>query len=64
VHLIANLAGIVAPAATGFLVQWSGNFKSAFLLTGLIAALGAISVAIFVRSPKEQLSFEAEPARS
>jgi MFS family permease len=64
VHLIANLAGIVAPAATGFLVQWSGNFKSAFLLTGLIAALGAISVAIFVRSPKEQLSFEAEPVRS
>jgi MFS transporter, ACS family, hexuronate transporter len=62
VHFIANLAGIVAPAATGFLVQWSGNFKSAFLLTGAIAALGALSVAVFVRAPREQLAFEVEPA--
>jgi MFS transporter, ACS family, hexuronate transporter len=62
VHFIANLAGIAAPAATGFLVQWSGNFKSAFLLTGAIAALGALSVAVFVRAPREQLAFEAEPA--
>ncbi|CAN7665482.1 MFS transporter [Caballeronia sp. LjRoot34] len=58
VHFIANLAGIVAPALTGFLVQWSGNFKSAFLLTGVIAALGAILVAAFVRAPKRELQFE------
>ncbi|WP_176053171.1 MFS transporter [Paraburkholderia caribensis] len=58
IHLIANLAGIVAPALTGFLVQWSGNFKSAFLLTGIIAALGAILVAVCVRAPKRQIQFE------
>lgn len=58
VHFIANLAGIVAPALTGFLVQWSGNFKSAFLVTGVIAALGAILVAACVRAPKRQLQFE------
>ncbi|WP_020201524.1 MULTISPECIES: MFS transporter [Cupriavidus] len=58
IHFIANLAGIVAPALTGFLVQWSGNFKSAFLLTGLIAALGAILVAVCVRTPKRQPRFE------
>lgn len=59
IHFIANLAGIVAPALTGFLVQWSGNFRSAFLLTGIIAALGAILVAVCVRAPKRRLQFES-----
>lgn len=54
VHFIANLAGIVAPALTGFLVQWSGNFKSAFLLTGAIALLGALLVLVCVRTPKSE----------
>ncbi len=62
VHLIANLAGIVAPTATGFLVKWSGNFTSAFLLTGAIAALGALAVLIFVRAPKHALAYEPELA--
>ncbi len=51
VHLIANLAGIVAPAATGYMVQASGTFTSAFVLTGGIAVLGALSVVVFVRQP-------------
>lgn len=54
VHLIANLAGIVAPAATGYMVQASGSFTSAFVLTGAIAVLGALSVAIFVRPPSAE----------
>jgi MFS transporter, ACS family, hexuronate transporter len=54
VHLIANLAGIVAPAATGYMVQASGSFTSAFVLTGAIAVLGALSVAIFVRTPSAE----------
>jgi ACS family hexuronate transporter-like MFS transporter len=52
VHLIANLAGIVAPAMTGFLVAWTGQFTSAFILTGAIAISGAMAVAIFVRAPR------------
>ncbi|WP_343717398.1 MFS transporter [Inquilinus sp.] len=51
VHLIANLAGIVAPSVTGFMVEWSGSFAGAFVLTGAIAIVGALSVAVFVRSP-------------
>lgn len=51
VHLIANLAGIVAPAVTGFIVEWSGGFAGAFVLTGGIAVLGALAVAVFVRGP-------------
>jgi len=62
IHFIANLAGIVAPALTGFLVEWSGNFESAFLLTGAIAASGAILVLVCVRSPKRQPGLAASVA--
>jgi MFS family permease len=49
VHLIANCAGIVGPAVTGFMVQATGAFTSAFLLAGGIAFLGALVAAVFVR---------------
>jgi MFS family permease len=49
VHLIANCAGIIGPAATGFIVQATGAFTSAFLLAGGVALLGALGVAVFVR---------------
>ena len=52
VHLIANGAGIVGPAVTGFIVRATGIFTSAFLLAGAVAFLGALLVVIFVRSPK------------
>jgi ACS family hexuronate transporter-like MFS transporter len=49
VHLIANCAGIVGPAVTGFIVQATGAFTSAFLLAGGVAFLGALAAAVFVR---------------
>ena len=49
VHLIANCAGIIGPAATGFIVQATGAFTSAFLLAGGVALVGAVGVAVFVR---------------
>ena len=52
VHMIANCAGIVAPAVTGYIVQWSGGFTGAFVLTGAIAVLGALCVAVFVKVPE------------
>ncbi len=51
VHMIANCAGIVGPAATGFLVQWTGSFIAAFVLTAIVAFAGALSVLIFVKVP-------------
>jgi fucose permease len=51
VHFVANCGGIVAPLVTGLIVQATGSFVSAFLLTGGIAVLGAIGVAVFVRAP-------------
>ncbi len=49
VHFIANCGGIVAPLATGFIVQTTGSYTSAFVLIGAIAIMGAIGVAVFVR---------------
>jgi nitrate/nitrite transporter NarK len=63
VHLIANLAGIVAPAATGYMVQASGTFTSAFVLTGAIAVLGALSVVVFVRQPVSRTAVLQAAAR-
>lgn len=64
VHFIANLAGVVAPAATGYMVQASGTFTSAFALTGAIAVLGALAVAIFVRSPAREPLFQTSASRA
>lgn len=49
VHLIANCAGIIGPAVTGFIVQATGAFTSAFLLAGVVAVIGAFLVAVFVK---------------
>jgi ACS family hexuronate transporter-like MFS transporter len=64
VHFIANLAGVAAPAATGYMVQASGSFTSAFVLTGGIAVIGALAVAIFVRSPAQEPSLQASVSRA
>jgi MFS family permease len=49
VHLIANCAGVVGPAATGLIVQATGSFTSTFVLAGGIGLSGALLVAIFVK---------------
>jgi ACS family hexuronate transporter-like MFS transporter len=49
IHMIANCAGIIGPAVTGFIVQYTGRFTSAFVLAGVIAILGVLCVVVFVR---------------
>ena len=49
IHMIANCAGIIGPAVTGFIVQSTGAFTSAFVLAGAIAIMGVICVLVFVR---------------
>ena len=46
---IANLSGVIAPWATGFIVQWTGSARMSFVLTGAIALAGALSWALLVR---------------
>jgi MFS family permease len=40
-NFIGNLAGIIAPAATGFLLQRTGHFYWAFLILGAVALSGS-----------------------
>ena len=48
-HFLANTSGIIGPTLTGFLVQFTGSFTSAFLLAGLLTIIGAVCVARYVR---------------
>jgi len=48
-HFLANTAGIIGPALTGYLVDKTGSFTSAFLLAGGLAIFASLSVIRFVR---------------
>ncbi|MCY0389580.1 MFS transporter [Robbsia sp. Bb-Pol-6] len=53
VHLLSNLAGVIGPALTGFIVQAThGSYKSAFLLAGAVAVSGALCSIIWIRPPR------------
>jgi ACS family hexuronate transporter-like MFS transporter len=54
IHLIGSVSGIIGPIATGFIVQNTGHFDSAFILAGGVAALGAILVFFVIKPPKHQ----------
>ncbi|MCU1293087.1 MAG: transporter [Bryobacterales bacterium] len=56
VHLIANCAGIIGPAVTGFIVRGTGLFTGAFLLAGAVALAGAVSVAVLVPRSSSMIS--------
>ncbi|REG51844.1 sugar phosphate permease [Paraburkholderia sp. BL6669N2] len=62
VHAIANCAGIVGPTATGFLVQQSHTFFSAFVLAGGIALASVLAVTILLR-PRSSTRVESSSAR-
>ncbi|WP_345830403.1 MFS transporter [Erwinia sp. HDF1-3R] len=49
VHLLANLAGILSPGITGFLIQYGGGYASAFMLASVLALAGMLLLAVFVR---------------
>lgn len=56
VHFLSNTAGIFAPSITGFTVQASGSFVSAFFLTGGLAITGSILVALFARPIRDTVT--------
>jgi MFS transporter, ACS family, D-galactonate transporter len=56
----ANLAGIVAPALTGFLVDRTGNFLAPLAITAAVLVAGGLSW-VFVVGLVEQVSWKSEP---
>ncbi|WP_250467849.1 MFS transporter [Caballeronia sp. GAFFF2] len=49
VHLLANLAGILSPSITGFLIQYGAGYSSAFILASALSALGMLVLWVAVR---------------
>lgn len=47
-NFIGNLAGAVAPALTGFLVEHTGRFYWPFLITSIVAWIGAVQWVLVV----------------
>ena len=47
-NCIGNLAGIVAPAVTGFIVDRTGQFTPAFLIAGAVSLLGAVGWGVII----------------
>ena len=39
----ANLAGVIGPALTGFIVDWTGHFRVALVITAGVCLLSGIS---------------------
>jgi MFS family permease len=57
-NCVANLAGVLAPVLTGFLVQRTGHFNAALMLAAAFVGLGGLGWAFGVR-----LSDEPDPLR-
>ena len=45
------LAGSVAPIVTGFSIQQSGSFASAFLISAVVAAVAAMAYLLLLKQP-------------
>ena len=67
-NCIGNLAGIVAPAVTGYIVDRTGLFTVAFLVSGMISLLGVLGWAVIIPkvepvdwSPRRSIGSEAAP---
>lgn len=53
IHLIGSISGIIGPIITGFIVQHTGKFDSAFVLAGVIAAIGSLLVFLVIKDTKK-----------
>jgi MFS family permease len=56
------LAGSVAPVVTGFSVQYSGSFSSAFVISAAVASVSAIAYFVLLKAPVAEPEEEAVPA--
>jgi len=56
-NLLGNLAGIIAPAVTGFVIDYTGHFIMAFVIMAIVAALAALSY-FFVIGPVKEVAWE------
>jgi MFS family permease len=56
-NFLGNLAGVIAPAMTGFVIDYTGRFFLAFVIMAVVAVLASFSY-IFVIGPVKQVTWE------
>ena len=56
-NFLGNLAGVIAPAVTGFLIDYTGRFFVAFVIMAVVALLAALSY-IFAIGPVKEIAWE------
>lgn len=60
-NTIGNLAGIVAPALTGFVIDWTGHFTLAFVFAAAVGVLGFAGWVMMIPRIRE-LDWESQTA--
>jgi MFS family permease len=60
-NTLGNLAGILAPALTGFIVEWTGHFTLAFVFAAAVGVLGFVGWVFMVPRIRE-INWEAQTA--
>src|SRR5207245_10145317 len=61
-NFLGNLAGIIAPAVTGFVVDYTGHFILAFVIMAVVAMFPSLPHFVFI-GPVYEVSLASEPAR-
>jgi len=56
-NFVGNFAGVIAPAVTGFVIDYTGRFFVAFVIMAVVALLAALSY-IFVIGPVKEIAWE------
>ena len=56
-NFLGNLAGVIAPAVTGFVIDYTGHFLAAFVIMAIIGLLAALSY-IFVIGPVKEIAWD------
>lgn len=59
-HAIGNCAGILGPLVTGYIIQFTGSFTTAFIFAGVIALIGSLGALIFIK-PIPKTLYENAP---
>ncbi|HEV1994081.1 MAG TPA: hypothetical protein VGR03_07115, partial [Candidatus Acidoferrum sp.] len=57
-NFLGNLAGVIAPAVTGFVADYTGHFLVAFVIMAIVGLLASLSY-IFVIGPVKEIAWEA-----
>ena len=60
VHALANISGIIAPIITGYIVKSTNSFTSAFILSGVLGLIAAITIAFFANPIKKNVNASLE----